>query len=103
MSKRPNPLSRLLQQGEQLNFLHNMVVQQGRILSELKKTLPSPLNQHCIHARIDGTRIIVHTDSAVWASQLRFQAPRIIGNFKSRAPGLKKLDIRILPDSVQDA
>ena len=37
--------------------------------------LPAPLNQHCRVANVRGDVLVLHADSAVWASKLHYQLP----------------------------
>jgi hypothetical protein len=46
--------------------------QQKRILQTLHAVLPETLAQHLHHSLISGKKLLIYTDSAVWASQLRF-------------------------------
>jgi len=40
--------------------------------------LPSPLNQHCYVANVRAHTLVIHTDSALWATQLRLRVPELI-------------------------
>ena len=96
MINKPHKVARVLEDGSQLGHLNRMLKQQRKLLEEVRKILPDPLGEHCLHARIDGTRLVLHTDSPAWNTGLRFHAPHIIAGLKSRAPGLKKVDVRII-------
>ena len=96
MINQPHKVARVLEDGAQLGHLNRMLKQQRALLEQTRKILPAPLNEHCLHARIDGERLILHTDSPAWSTGLRFHAPRIIAALESRAPNLKKVDVRIL-------
>ncbi|HDK38123.1 MAG TPA: DUF721 domain-containing protein [Thiolapillus brandeum] len=96
MTKKPRTLSNVVNNSEQLGHLAHMLQQQQALLEQIRQLLPTPLRQHCLHARISGVRLILHADSPVWGTRLRFHAPQIIQAIIQQAPRLKKLDIRIL-------
>ncbi len=96
MISQPHKVARVLEDGAQLGHLNRMLKQQRALLEQIRNILPAPLNEHCLHARIDGDRLVLHTDSPAWSTALRFHAPRIITALKSQAPNLKKVDVRIL-------
>jgi len=79
-----------------------MLQKQQALLEQLKQLLPETLQPHCIHARIKGDRLILHTDSPVWATRLRFHAPQILTSSRKFAPKLNELDVRIfLPEIIR--
>lgn len=61
-------LQGLLQHTQQLNALNK----------RLMHLLPAPLPQHCTTAGIEQQQLILMTDSPVWATRLRLQAPNLI-------------------------
>ncbi len=102
MTKKPRTVSNVVNNSEQLGHLARMLRQQQSLLEQIRQLLPAPLQQHCIHARISGARLVLHTDSPVWGTRLRFHAPQIIQAARQQAPNLNKLDIRIyLSDSIR--
>lgn len=102
MIKKPRSLSNVVNNSEQLGHLARMLRQQRTLLEQIRQLLPAPLAQHCIHARISGVRLVLHTDSPVWSTRLRFHAPQIIQAAQQQAPNLSKLDIRIcLPEVIR--
>ncbi|WP_456449311.1 DUF721 domain-containing protein [Thiolapillus sp.] len=96
MIKKPHKVAEVLEDGDQLGHLKRMLKKQQALLEQVRKILPDPLKAHCLHARIDAQRLILHTDSAAWSTGLRFHAPHILRELKLLAPNLKQVDIRIL-------
>ncbi|MBK8814793.1 MAG: DUF721 domain-containing protein [Methylococcaceae bacterium] len=47
------------------------------ILNRARTALPSHLADHALHAVLKNNKLIIYTDSALWASQLRFFCPVI--------------------------
>lgn len=95
MENKPRKLTALLGQNGQLGHLGRMLRQQQALLQEVRQLLPSPLRSHCIHARISGQRLILHTDSPAWGSKLRFHGPQLLEVIMSQAPNVRKVDVRI--------
>ncbi len=91
----PNKVSSLLHSGEQLSHLGRMLDKQQALLQAVRSQLPSPLDQHCLHARISGRQLIIHTDSPVWNARLRFHGPQLIRAMQQQAPHLQQLKINI--------
>ena len=96
MANKPQQVAGVVEDGAQLGHLYRMLKQQQALLEQIREILPAPLNAHCLHARIDGKRLILHTDSPAWSTGLRFHAPRIIAGLNSLAPNLNKVDVRII-------
>jgi hypothetical protein len=48
------------------------VKQQLALLEEVKAVLPKDLANHALHCVHNNKKLLVYTDSAIWASQLRF-------------------------------
>ncbi len=83
------PLAALLRHTQALQNLENA----------LRHCLPEPLNQHFRLARVDApTRLVLVTDSAVWATQLRYRSRELLEGM-ARAGGVacRKVEIKIGP------
>lgn len=52
--------------------LATQIKQQQKILQTLRAVLPETLSQHLHHCVINDKKLMIYTDSAAWASQLRF-------------------------------
>ena len=61
-----------------LVYYHQQIEQQQRLLRQIRKSLPPPLAQQARHCLISGKKLLVYTDSAVWASQLRFYSKAML-------------------------
>ena len=73
------------------------IKQQLTLLEQIKSALPRELAVHALHCVINNKKLLVYTDSAVWASQLRFHEKAIQSAIKSLHPetGLS-LQVKIL-------
>jgi hypothetical protein len=84
----------------------NQLFQQSQLLKQLEQTLytqlPTPLNQHCHIANLRGKVLIIHTDSALWATQLRYLIPELINQWQQDISPLSAIDnieVKVYPSS----
>lgn len=49
-----------------------IIAVQKQLLQNIKSTLPVSIAEHALYCVVNETRVIVYTDSAAWASQIRF-------------------------------
>lgn len=70
-------------------------------LQAIQQQLPSLLAEHCIHVVLNKNKLIVYTDSPVWASKLLYNRVQIIGaitnNFREPVQGLT---IRVVDNTI---
>jgi len=59
-------------QNQITSHLRHQILQQKRILQAVQMVLPEQLAKQVKHCLIKEQKLLVYTDSAVWASQLRF-------------------------------
>ena len=55
-----------------ITALHRQIKLQLGILAKAKAVLPTALASHALHCVVNEQKLIIYTDSANWASQLRF-------------------------------
>lgn len=81
--------------------IFSQVEEQNKVLHQIRKVLPTQLAQHTCHCVIKNKKLILYTDSAAWASQLRFYNKEILSKI---APFTREsidiLQIRIFTDST---
>ena len=68
----------LNRRGSQLQEIFDKVAHLSTINAALKKVVPPPLNEHCCVANLEAGCLTIETESAVWATPLRFQLPAIL-------------------------
>ncbi|MGZ4978833.1 MAG: DciA family protein [Methylobacter sp.] len=51
---------------------YSRIEQQKQVLQCIHGVLPATIAQHALHCVINGKKLLVYTDTAAWASQLRF-------------------------------
>lgn len=79
------------------------LLQHSKTIKRLDKifqaSLAAPLNQHCYVANFREKTLVVHTDSSIWATQLRYMAPELLLQWQqdSTMPRIDKLEVRVRP------
>ena len=68
---------------------------QSLLLENLLSQLPPDFRPHCAGIRPDGDTLVVFADSPVWATRLRYEAPRILSE-----TGFRKLRVRVAAASA---
>ena len=65
----------------------------------LSQILPTTLLAHCFVSNIDQQKLVLGTDGAVWATQLRYQQQEILDKFRLNAKfaSLQTIKIKICP------
>jgi len=78
-------------------YLHSQIEQQQRILKQIKTVLPDNLAKQTKHCLIKDHKLLVYTDSAIWASQLRFYNSAILTSIQTlvKSP-IDNLQIKII-------
>ena len=74
------------------------IAEQKRLLKDVQSILPEQIAEHAMHCVVSDTRLIIYTDSAVWASQIRFFHELILN--KIQGSGQRKItnmQIKVLP------
>jgi len=86
-------LQRLVQRSKSLQLINH----------KAQNLLPQPLSQHCYVADlrdVDNT-VVIHVDTSIWATQLRFFVPNFIGlwqqdSFLQRLP-IDRVETKVRP------
>jgi hypothetical protein len=86
-------LQRLVQRSKSLQLINR----------KAQNLLPQPLSQHCYVANlrdVDNT-VVIHVDTSIWATQLRFFVPDFIGlwqqdSFLQRLP-IDRVETKVRP------
>ncbi len=73
MAKKPIPFKSALSfPNRTIAYFYSQIDQQKRVLTKIHELLPDTIAKHALHCVINGNKLLVYTDSAAWASQLRF-------------------------------
>ena len=57
---------------------YNQIEQQKQVLRCIHQVLPAAIASHVLHCVVNGKKLLVYTDTAAWASQLRFYNSAIL-------------------------
>jgi hypothetical protein len=91
-------------QNRPLDALQSRLNQQQSLLRGIRSGLPLSLANHVLHCVVNEKKLLLYTDSAVWASQLRFLKQEILqAASKVQQAPLDKLHIRILADQINES
>jgi len=99
-----NPVSKLLINGKsrRLQRLSQFSNQLAELSALVQSCLPTPLQGHCQVINIRGKALILQTESAAWASQLRFYTPAMLSTLPHHHSNhLQEIHIRIKPLSAK--
>jgi len=83
--------------GRTLAGVHEQLIVQKQLLAKVRAILPGALAEHALHCVVSGKKLLIYTDSAVWATQLRFYLPKIQADESTlaRAP-VESVQIKVL-------
>jgi hypothetical protein len=98
MPNKPRPLRDLLRSGSALVLLQDSVSKQNASLELVRSLLPDQLKPHCLAALIKNRRLVLFTDSPVWASRLRYFSRDLSNRLRKHGVEVEKSIIRILID-----
>jgi len=94
MSAKPRRVNELLQHETMLKPLYSEIRQQQQLLALVRKAVPPNLARHCCGAHLGGTVLHLSTDSPVWVSKLRFQAPALLSTLRNHYPAIASITVR---------
>lgn len=87
----------LLKDKPTLKHLESEISTQRALLGEIRGLLPGELAPHCIAARVNGHQLVLHSDTPVWASRLRYMAAELLSLLQNAHPALREIKIKLLP------
>jgi len=94
MARRPNPLRTVISRHAPLKRWLMDTRSQSLLLESLTERLPAAIRPHCVGARRDGDTLVVLVNSPVWATRLRYDLTRIMGDL-----GVRNFRVRVVPAS----
>jgi len=97
MPKQFRHACRFLECGEKIAGYLAAVEHNARILREIRNILPTPLDEHCLHASLEAGVLTLITDSPVWSSRLRFFAPELERDLAPSRGRISTIHIRVRP------
>ncbi len=97
-----NPGHLLRQSSGHVSTLIHRARHLEQLTTELQNYIRPPLSQHCAVTNFNTETLVLHTDSPVWATQLRYRSPDILKYMQGQRglETLRTVRIRVLlPDS----
>lgn len=85
LSSDPHPIEKVLQDDTLLKTLCKKAKQIQCANSILAQFLPMALHQHCSVANFQNAALVLHTDNAAWATQLRYQQASLTKAFQQNS------------------
>ncbi len=84
--------------GALTNLLQDAQLYQA-LLEVGQDTLPKALQPHLVGVSFEGHALLLQLDESIWATQLRFYEPSLLGIFQEHFPHLElnRVKIKILP------
>ena len=82
-------------------YLYSQIEQQQRILQRIQAVLPDALAKQARHCLIKDKKLLIYTDSAAWASQLRFYNAAILAAIAPLTSSpIDKVHIKIITGQI---
>jgi hypothetical protein len=97
MSRSPKSIRHLLKGKPSLRLLELEISAQKALLASVKQALPVNLTAHCVAAQLRGPELVLHVDSPVWATRIRYLAPELLSQLQLDYPAAQTIRIRQLP------
>ena len=84
-------------QNRTMAYFHSQIAQQQRILQLTQSVLPDNLAKQIRHCLIRDDKLLIYTDTAAWATQLRFYNTMLLSAMGSLTrPPIKQVKIRLI-------
>jgi hypothetical protein len=96
MAHSPKSVHHLLKDRPTLKLIDSEINAQRALLTQVRQLLPEDLASHCVAARLRDQHLVLHADSPVWATRLRYLAPGIMGPMQADHPSLRGVKIKLL-------
>lgn len=79
MAKKHTPFKAALSYPNRtIAYFYSQIEQQKLVLQRIHEVLPAVIAKHALHCVINGKKLLIYTDTAAWASQLRFYNSAIL-------------------------
>ena len=96
MARSPKSVRHLLKDKPALKRLELEISTQKALLDQIRLLLPDDLRNHCVASQKREQLLILHTDSPVWATRLRYLAPQLITLMKPGDPSLRGIKVKLV-------
>ncbi|MGD8955716.1 MAG: DUF721 domain-containing protein [Chromatiaceae bacterium] len=96
MARSPKSVRQLLKDKPTLEFLEREIRARGALLNQIRRSLPADLALHCRAAQIREGLLVLHVDSPIWATRLRYLAPELLGLLRPDHNELTSVTVKVL-------
>ncbi len=105
LSDKPRLLNSLLANGQPaIGELERKLKIHRSLLQAIRRVVPAFLQDHCIDCVVRRDRgLLLFTDAAAWAAQLRFYRPAMLQALRLVDPAFARIEIRIMMTPSQSA
>lgn len=91
----------LFYQNRVMSGIFYQIESQQKVLHSIRSILPEPLAQHVQYCLIKEGKLLVYTDAAVWATQLRFYNAALLAGVSGFVKGtLESVQIKIITEQT---
>ncbi|MDM8557642.1 DUF721 domain-containing protein [Candidatus Marithioploca araucensis] len=79
------------------------LLQHCQTIKQLNKifriSLSAPLSQHCYVANLRDKTLVIHTDTSLWATRLRYMIPELLCKWQQdmSMPTIDQVEVRVRP------
>ena len=95
MARSPKPVRHLLKEKPTLRRIGHELETRSTLLADMRQCLPAELAAHCLSAGLRDGTLVVHTDSPVWATRLRYLAPQLTSVMAHEHPALREIKVKV--------
>jgi hypothetical protein len=78
-----------------LQRLTTELAAQQSLLVDVQHCLPNDLAAQCTSARLRDDTLVLHVNSAIWATRIRFLVPQLAGVLRPEYPALRNIKVRL--------
>lgn len=97
MAQKPSSFkTSLVFKNRTMAYFYSQIEQQQRILQMIRRVLPDNLARQIKHCLIKERKLLIYTDSAVWATQLRFYNTTILASVTKNTSPIESLQIKVI-------
>lgn len=96
MARSPKSVRHLLKDKPTLKLLEREIRAQNALLNQIRRLLPADLAPHCRAAQIREGLLVLHVDSPVWATRLRYLAPELLSLLRPDHTALSAVTVKVL-------
>jgi hypothetical protein len=96
MARSPKTVHQLLKHKPTLKLIQAEISAQQALLDQVRQHLPGDLASHCVAAQEREKQLVLHLDSPVWATRLRYTSPQLLSLLKRDKPSLRGIKVKLV-------